>query len=524
MKLDGVKLISETDREFRVSHPEHGEMRIAKEHLHHGTVQKIKQHFADGGEVQDNPFFQDSDESVGAIKAGLKGALSGIFPTETPYQTAQREAAAAPPTTQAPPSAQDAPAVPIAQPTPAPAAAAQPAPMPGVGGEFNSGLKQELGGIQAQGEAAQSQAAAESKAYEQRQQGLQKMQADMEGQMAAHTARVEKLQTDILNGKIDPNRFWNTRTTGQKITAALGMILGGAGAGVTGQPNYAIQAIDKAIDRDLESQKLEMGKKETLLGYYMQQGHQLMAAHQLAKADYMDITSAQLMKAASQGGGQKAAAVAQQLAGAAKMGADQMRRQATLQGLQIQQTKMSTDFQRAQLGAMQGLFRGGGEGGSNLDPAAEAMLPEEMRARIVRLSDGKATLARTAKDADEVKKTDESTTILSEKLKRYNTLLQTGSPVLSPSDRATAHALHESILTDINGLAGLNRFTSEEAKIFAGRVPDITNMIKPGAKAKLDELGTEIADKVWATNRTRLSLKRGPSPTELKARGKNAGG
>jgi anti-sigma28 factor (negative regulator of flagellin synthesis) len=66
------------------------------------------------------------------------------------------------------------------------------------------GLKQELAGIQGQGEAAQQQAKQESAAYEQRQQGLQKMQADMEGQMAAHTARVEKLQTDILNGKIDP--------------------------------------------------------------------------------------------------------------------------------------------------------------------------------------------------------------------------------------------------------------------------------------------------------------------------------
>jgi hypothetical protein len=237
------------------------------------------------------------------------------------------------------------------------------------------------------------------------------------------------------------------------------MILGGAGAGVTGQPNYAIQAIDKAIDRDLESQKLELGKKETLLGYYMQQGHQIMAAHQLAKADYMDITSAQLMKAAAQGGGQKAAAVAQQLAGAAKMGADQMRRQATLQGLQIQQTKMATDFQRAQLGAMQQLMGGQSGGGSNLDPRAEMLLPEEMRGRIVRLGDGTAALARTPKDAEEVKKTQESTGVLRDKLRRYNELLESGSPVLSPSDRATAQALHESILTDINGLAGLNRFT-----------------------------------------------------------------
>jgi hypothetical protein len=512
VKLDGCKLLSESETEFRVSHPEHGEMRIAKEHLHHGTVQKIKQHFAEGGEVPSE--LGRGYDSVTDLPLGGFPMPPGAVDTEFSTGAPLPDAPSSPDASMSMAPAQGVPpgiARPDDAPPPPQAQMAPQTPLPGVSGEFNRGLQEELSGIKGQGEAAQTQAKAEAAAYDQRQQGLQKMGQEFDRQMAAHTARVQALQSDILNGKLDPNRLWNSRSTGQKITAALGMILGGAGSAVAGQPNYALEVIEKSIDRDIDSQKVELGKKESLLGMYMQQGHQLMTAHQMAKADYLDMTAAQLQKAAAQGAGDKAVAVAHQLAGAAHMQADQMRRNATLQGLQIQQQSMAVNFQRAQLGAMQGLLGGASSGGTNLDPRAEMLLPEEMRGRIVRLGDGSAALARTSKDAEEVKKTQESTAVLRDKLQRYNGLLEKHthgvSSTFSNEDYNAAQALHDSILTDINGLAGLNRFTHEEAQIFSGRIPDITSkQIFRGHQAKLKELGEEIDSKVWNANRTYLSL------------------
>ena len=135
-----------------------------------------------------------------------------------------------------------------------------------------------------------------------------------------------------------------------------------------------------------------------------------------------------------------------------------------------------------------------------------------MRERLVTLPDGSYALGRTAKAAEEVSKSMEGAAVLRDKLARYAGLLRKHPNGVfsstSPADYETAQALHESILTDINGLAGLNRFTSEEAKVYAGRVPDITakQLRASGHQAKLAELGREIDSKVWGTSRQYLDL------------------
>ena len=63
----------------------------------------------------------------------------------------------------------------------------------------------------------------------------------------------------ILNGKIDPDRYVRNMDTGSRIASGIAMIISGIGSGLTGQPNYAIQHLEKAIDRDIDAQKSDKG-------------------------------------------------------------------------------------------------------------------------------------------------------------------------------------------------------------------------------------------------------------------------
>jgi len=64
-------------------------------------------------------------------------------------------------------------------------------------------------------------------------------------------------------GRVDPNKFWNERSTGDKILAGISIFLGGLGAGAGGQ-NTALKIIDDAIARDINAQEfnIEQAQKE----------------------------------------------------------------------------------------------------------------------------------------------------------------------------------------------------------------------------------------------------------------------
>lgn len=71
--------------------------------------------------------------------------------------------------------------------------------------------------------------------------------------------RIAEMDSQIAQmDKIDPNRFWNSKSTGDKLTVGLGLLIAGVGAGLTGGPNSVIDMIEKAIDRDVAAQKVDL--------------------------------------------------------------------------------------------------------------------------------------------------------------------------------------------------------------------------------------------------------------------------
>jgi hypothetical protein len=72
---------------------------------------------------------------------------------------------------------------------------------------------------------------------------------------------------ELSSMKVDPNKIWADKTTGDKILVGVGILLGAFGQGLTGgKSNYALDVIDQAIDRDIAAQKANIGAKQAAVG------------------------------------------------------------------------------------------------------------------------------------------------------------------------------------------------------------------------------------------------------------------
>jgi hypothetical protein len=89
-----------------------------------------------------------------------------------------------------------------------------------------------------------------------------------ENKAAAHTDYKNQLDTamkDVDQYKIDPQRLFGG-STWRTIGAAIAAGIGAYASTITGQPNFALSIIDKAIDRDVDAQKEELLKKKGKVG------------------------------------------------------------------------------------------------------------------------------------------------------------------------------------------------------------------------------------------------------------------
>jgi hypothetical protein len=529
--------------------------RIAKHGLAHQTVQKLQalckggavKGYSEGGDVEPDPPMWPSAEADPA-RFGLPvppppRPESGISPVAdmppeaaaqvamlrrpAPHDAATNGVQLAPEPGQQPPPLPDVPAAPPKPPGPpkAPDALRQAqANEQGAVGDLAT-LKQ-----QQQTRVATEQATAAD--------AMKASVDESRDMLATRLQRQEALYNDMVNAKIDPNRYWHNQSTGGKVSAAIGLILGGIGAGLTKGPNYALEVINKAIDRDMEAQKLDMHNRQTGLGMYMQQTRDLQSAQHLMRADYYTAAAAKLQATMSTMAGERAQAEgAQQLATLQRAAVTetqqwqqrdlQVRQEAIEAPLRTQALRQQVEMGGTQLGmakaqmqAVHALTSGlsePGHAGAKVDPRVVEFLPPEIRSRMVSMPDGSYAMARTPEAAKDVQATQETMATLRSKVQRLSSLLDKHpngtSQILSPEDYEAAQVLQNSILTDINSLAGLSRFTHEEAKIFSKRVTDVTTLGREGPKrASIGELGKEMDEKVWQKNQNWLNTPRRSRP------------
>ncbi len=140
--------------------------------------------------------------------------------------------------------------------------------------------------------------------------------------------KFETLSAEVAQGKVDPGRWWDQKSTGSKVFTAIGMLFAGAGGGIAGHPEMVGNVINKAIDRDIEAQKADLSNKNTVLGKYLEMYKDLPQAEAAARLTMGAAVEGMINQQAAKLGGENAVLLAQQV--------NAQRRQAllpTLEGL-----------------------------------------------------------------------------------------------------------------------------------------------------------------------------------------------
>jgi hypothetical protein len=236
------------------------------------TVDAIRKRIAEniGDKVVDELDDQNPDEEVQAA-AAVPASPADVNQTPTDLGIPE-------PTQQIPeqtqPEAQQALPVetPVVEPQPAdasqfvqpPAPEEAAAPDARVGG-LEGGFDQQIASQAAQANIDSQAAQAERGVIQQSRQELDQLQAQqaqeldkIEHKVAGQMNRLADLQNNLLSSKTDPDRLVSNMSTAGKISAFIGIALGG----LSGGSNQALAAFQKSIDRDIRSQEQDIARKK----------------------------------------------------------------------------------------------------------------------------------------------------------------------------------------------------------------------------------------------------------------------
>ncbi len=354
---------------------------------------------------------------------------------------------------------------------------------------------------QARGRAAQEQ----TQALDTYSQSLKEHQTATQQHFEALQREHDSIVQDIQNSHIDPNRMWSNKSSGEKAGAILGMVLGGIGSGLTGQPNAALHVIQTQIDRDIDAQKMDIGKKQSLLSDNYHQTGNLFQAEQLTRLQMSAVLEGQLRASATRVGGAEAQARAEQAIAAAR------------------QSLIGPMMQAAQFQAMSGMISGG-EGGHYVPSQANRPMPSEFslkgvsemrkdaNERRVHLPDvgaGAYTYAPTKEEAAASNKSFASMNNLQRQAVKLGNLAQVhGAAIHMPgsSARAEYESTASSLITELNQLQQLNRLNENEYKEFGNMIPTEREWLSGQGAAKIRNLQSLIQMKRMGEYQQKLGL------------------
>lgn len=244
------------------------------------------------------------------------------------------------------------------------------------------------------------------------------------------------LQNDIATGHINPKQYLENMSTGKKITSGIGLILGGMGAGLTHGPNLAFQYLQNQIDRDIQSQRDDLGKKESLLSHNLQATNNLRAATDMTRLQSNDILSSHL----------------KQLAGTAQSEASKGMLLTVAGNIDGQTAKLQHDL------ALQKMQNAAFSGNGTPSSMALENLPGDKRERIVQMPAGGIRLALTKDGAKELNTEIGSIKPIFDQLDQLGKL---GSSALIPGSQAAqqAEAIRSQLGPAMQEAAGFKRLS-----------------------------------------------------------------
>jgi len=302
------------------------------------------------------------------------------------------------------------------------------------------------------------------------QEDMYKTQADMYGKMGEQAdefkrqadhmqkakqdvgAEYDKLFNDVKNQKIDPYKVWNDSSTGQKAGIVVGMLLSGIGQGLQGPgaTNMAMDAYNKQVDRSIEAQKMELGKKENLLSQNLRRYGDLHTAEAATRAAYMTAMGAKISQAGAMAQSKEA-----------KNNAQLAYKQAEMQMLPL-------TIQLANARAMAMSYGMGNSAGGipvQQEPFGLLSNPEYMKKRVV--FNNKAYPAVDDKAADELRNMLSKYSGIKTLVNELSDISKKNNGVaLGPIDRARVEQIRSQLIPENMAYDDFKRLTKEDLENF----------------------------------------------------------
>jgi hypothetical protein len=296
-------------------------------------------------------------------------------------------------------------------------------------------------------------------------------------------SELEHFVSDIKDTHINPDRYMGSMQTGQRIATALALALGGFGAGMTGGPNEVLNFINKQIDNDIEAQKQDLGKKETLFSANLKRFNNLQEATDMTRLMIQAKGVADMNRIAAKAAGPMAQAKAQQLQAA-------MIQQALPT---IQQMALRQATQTLEQGAAKdpGVYPELIKAYENIDPKKA----QDLRQRYV----PGVGMAFTPKDASDIK--DMSSTIQGAQAGIKDLLQIAGTPgkSLSLTERARAQEIRQSLIGALRlPITGPGAMNEGERRLLESMIPDPAAIfsLDINNKTRLEELSNQLDSKL----------------------------
>lgn len=414
MKLQDFSLLKEDSNSYVIGHPKGKSLTVPKKGLSDRAQKLISQ-------LKRHQDFDEGSEPVGeepiASTAPAPDDLSDVIPQQQP------QASEAAPEQQANPAEVQATSLgaeqAMAEPPPAaPEAPASPPPIAGVS-DLTKPIETAEKAVQGGEQKLEQLGKQASAAYQQGALDLQKNAKSLEDiNNNFHQSDAAFLKAVP---KIDVNRYFKNQGTISKIVSGIGLALSGIGSGLTGQPNLALQQINKAIDRDLEDQKQDQSKAVNLWKMNRDHYQNDIAANLAAKNQMLNIAQFKAQAAQSQAPSAQAQA-------------------------NIAQTILGLEQQKAANNRMLSMFQVQRQGGSPIkeDPAhfVSSLVPAAHQQKVF---DEIGAAQDTARMAGQIMKSFDDAT-------KENTVLRTGAGLLrTPGSVLALHQAMQPTFKDLEG-------------------------------------------------------------------------
>lgn len=347
---------------------------------------------------------------------------------------------------QAPPP--EAPAGLSALPPPPPVPAVTGSAGTGTAAAYDAAMKQQAAAVMEVGEIEKRAAEALQQAHERGQQHMVEVAERGQKQLAEWQASGDELYAGFMNHQIKPDRVWSEASTPRKLSAVLGLIIGGIGSGLTRQPNAALQVINGIIDRDIDAQKAELGKKQNRIAMHMESGRNLKDAIALARADAASAAAGFITGVNLTFAGEKAQAEREALAAQLKATAAVDRQQIIANDEQIEAARITKSLKLYELQTMQRLqalreaYQRNPSQFSDADALRVMGVPE---AEILEVGP-RAYRAKSEGSANEARKSLIPVMKAEATIANLKALAAKPASSISPADRTTANAYAQSLV------------------------------------------------------------------------------